>query len=50
MKLETIKHQIERACTDLLVGKRRPCCWAGCLHRWFYDECRVCKNRIKIVI
>lgn len=24
---------IERACNDLAHGKRRPCCWVGCIHR-----------------
>jgi len=32
-KPETRKHHIERACEDLLKGKRRPCCWPGCPHR-----------------
>jgi len=32
-KLETRKKHIRRACEDLLNGKRRPCCWAGCPHR-----------------
>ena len=32
-KPETRKHHIERACTELLQGKRRPCCWPGCTHR-----------------
>ena len=27
-----IKH-IKRLHNDLLKGKRRPCCWAGCGHR-----------------
>ena len=30
---ETRKSHIERACSDLLKGKRRPCCWPGCPHR-----------------
>lgn len=25
--------RIERTCGELLEGKRRPCCWAGCIHR-----------------
>lgn len=29
----TRKEHIERLCADLLEGKRRPCCWAGCPHR-----------------
>jgi uncharacterized protein YdeI (YjbR/CyaY-like superfamily) len=32
-KPETRKKHIERIKTDLLAGKRRPCCWAGCIHR-----------------
>lgn len=32
-KPETRKNHIERTVTELLVGKRRPCCWAGCIHR-----------------
>ena len=32
-KPETRKHHVERVCTELLEGKRRPCCWAGCVHR-----------------
>lgn len=27
-----IKH-MERALVDLEKGKRRPCCWMGCVHR-----------------
>lgn len=32
-KEETRKEHIARLCSDLLNGKRRPCCWAGCQHR-----------------
>jgi uncharacterized protein YdeI (YjbR/CyaY-like superfamily) len=32
-KLKTRKNHIERTITELLGGKRRPCCWAGCIHR-----------------
>lgn len=32
-KLETRKNHIDRIMTELLEGKRRPCCWAGCIHR-----------------
>ncbi|HVE80958.1 MAG TPA: YdeI/OmpD-associated family protein [Candidatus Dormibacteraeota bacterium] len=32
-KPETRRNHIERTITELLAGKRRPCCWAGCLHR-----------------
>lgn len=30
---ETRKNHIERTVTELLEGKRRPCCWYGCIHR-----------------
>jgi uncharacterized protein YdeI (YjbR/CyaY-like superfamily) len=30
---ETRKSHIERTTTELLQGKRRPCCWLGCMHR-----------------
>ena len=32
-KVETRQQHIERARTDLIKGKRRPCCWPGCPHR-----------------
>ncbi|MCF7815622.1 MAG: YdeI/OmpD-associated family protein [Candidatus Pacebacteria bacterium] len=32
-KPETRKKHIERLCTDINKGKRRPCCWPGCPHR-----------------
>jgi len=32
-KPKTRRNHIERACAELLEGKRRPCCWAGCSHR-----------------
>lgn len=32
-KTETRKQHIERARKELITGKRRPCCWAGCIHR-----------------
>lgn len=32
-KPETREHRINRTCEDLMNGKRRPCCWAGCPHR-----------------
>lgn len=25
--------RIERTLGELLEGKKRPCCWAGCIHR-----------------
>lgn len=30
---ETRKNHVERTITELIEGKRRPCCWVGCLHR-----------------
>jgi len=32
-KQETRANHIERTMTELLEGVRRPCCWAGCIHR-----------------
>jgi hypothetical protein len=32
-KPETRSSRIERVCTELKEGIRRPCCWAGCPHR-----------------
>ncbi len=32
-KPETRKNHIERTITELKEGKRRPCCWIGCIHR-----------------
>ncbi|MCR4328173.1 MAG: YdeI/OmpD-associated family protein [Patescibacteria group bacterium] len=32
-KMETRSLRIERTCTELAKGKRRPCCWPGCPHR-----------------
>jgi uncharacterized protein YdeI (YjbR/CyaY-like superfamily) len=32
-KPETRKNHIERTRAELIEGKRRPCCWAGCPHR-----------------
>jgi hypothetical protein len=29
----TRQRRIQRTCEELLVGKKRPCCWAGCIHR-----------------
>jgi hypothetical protein len=29
----TRKKHIERTITELQEGKRRPCCWIGCIHR-----------------
>ena len=30
---ETRKEHVERVRTQLKEGKRRPCCWIGCIHR-----------------
>lgn len=30
---ETRLHRIKRTHTELGEGKRRPCCWIGCIHR-----------------
>jgi uncharacterized protein YdeI (YjbR/CyaY-like superfamily) len=32
-KPETRRQHIERVCTQLKDGMRRPCCWPGCPHR-----------------
>jgi len=32
-KTETRKEHIERLQSELLEGKRKPCCWPGCPHR-----------------
>jgi hypothetical protein len=32
-KAETRGQHIERLQSELLEGKRRPCCWVGCVHR-----------------
>ena len=32
-KPETRANHTERTVTELMKGKRRPCCWAGCAHR-----------------
>ncbi|MBI2013627.1 MAG: YdeI/OmpD-associated family protein [Candidatus Colwellbacteria bacterium] len=32
-KPETRKEHVKRVVSELKEGKRRPCCWAGCLHR-----------------
>lgn len=31
--IETRKRRIARTQTELAEGKRRPCCWPGCMHR-----------------
>ena len=30
---KTRKRRIRRAVEELLEGQKRPCCWAGCIHR-----------------
>lgn len=30
---KTRARRIRRTSEELLEGKRRPCCWAGCIHR-----------------
>lgn len=30
---ETRKKHVKRAIAELQQGKRRPCCWLGCIHR-----------------
>ena len=32
-KAETRERRITRTREELLEGKKRPCCWAGCIHR-----------------
>ena len=32
-KDETRSHRMSRMRVELAKGKRRPCCWAGCIHR-----------------
>ena len=32
-KEETRKEHVKRAVRELTEGKRRPCCWLGCIHR-----------------
>jgi uncharacterized protein YdeI (YjbR/CyaY-like superfamily) len=31
--IETRNRRIDRTHKELAEGKRRPCCWPGCLHR-----------------
>lgn len=30
---ETRKDHVKRTVSELKQGKRRPCCWLGCIHR-----------------
>ena len=32
-QMETRSRRIKRTRMELIEGKRRPCCWAGCIHR-----------------
>lgn len=32
-KQETRKQHVQRVCSQLKEGMRRPCCWYGCIHR-----------------
>ncbi len=32
-KSETRDRRIRIMCENLIKGKRRPCCWVGCIHR-----------------
>jgi uncharacterized protein YdeI (YjbR/CyaY-like superfamily) len=32
-KDETRRHHVERLCSQLKEGMRRPCCWPSCPHR-----------------
>lgn len=32
-KEETRKEHVDRVPQELKEGKRRPCCWIGCIHR-----------------
>jgi uncharacterized protein YdeI (YjbR/CyaY-like superfamily) len=32
-QMKTRERRIQRTCETLLKGKRRPCCWPGCIHR-----------------
>lgn len=32
-QIETRARRIKRTCEELNEGKRRPCCWVGCIHR-----------------
>ncbi|HLC77135.1 MAG TPA: YdeI/OmpD-associated family protein [archaeon] len=44
-KSETRRNHIERACAELIEGKRRPCCWPGCHHRR-----KILKNKKSIAV
>ena len=31
--IETRDRRVKRTYTEIAQGKRRPCCWPGCIHR-----------------
>lgn len=31
--IETRERRLTRTYTEIIQGKRRPCCWPGCMHR-----------------
>ena len=31
--IDTRSRRVRRTIEELLEGRRRPCCWAGCMHR-----------------
>jgi uncharacterized protein YdeI (YjbR/CyaY-like superfamily) len=31
--IDTRARRVRRTCEELAEGKRRPCCWVGCVHR-----------------
>ncbi len=31
--IDTRSRRVERTYKELVEGKRRPCCWPGCMHR-----------------
>ena len=39
-KPETRRQHVERVCSELKEGMRRPCCWPGCPHRQRVDRVR----------
>ncbi|WP_339933249.1 YdeI/OmpD-associated family protein [uncultured Brevundimonas sp.] len=46
-RLETRRQHVERACSDLKAGKRRPCCWPGCPHRQKGAGSRTSEQRVR---
>ncbi|MCL4390310.1 MAG: YdeI/OmpD-associated family protein [Patescibacteria group bacterium] len=32
-KAQTREEHVDRVCSELKDGMRRPCCWLGCIHR-----------------